>query len=81
MASPYQDLPEEEWLEKTKQLVKEHPLDFETIKDVTNKCWNTLWSTTIGENELSIKLDELNIPATIIGYFFEKLFAKELERR
>lgn len=79
MASPYQGLPEEEWYAKTQELINAHPLDFETIKDVTNKSWNTLWSTTIGENQLSINLYELNVPATIVGYFFEKLFAKELE--
>lgn len=81
MASPYQDLPEDKWLEKTKQLVEEHPLDLKTIEDVASKSWNNLWSTTIGENELAIKLIEINPTASLIGDFFEKLFAKELNRR
>ncbi|MCF4968822.1 ScaI family restriction endonuclease [Nostoc sp. CMAA1605] len=79
MPSPYQALPEEEWLMKTQHLVESHPLDFETIKAVSLKCWKTLWSTTVGEDKLAINLSELDIPATIVGYFFEKLFAKELE--
>ncbi|WP_066425643.1 ScaI family restriction endonuclease [Anabaena sp. 4-3] len=81
MPSPYQGLPEEEWLMKTQELVEAHPLDFETIKDVALKCWKTLWSTTIGEDNLAINLSDLDIPATIVGYFFEKLFAKELQIR
>ncbi|MCT0255309.1 MULTISPECIES: ScaI family restriction endonuclease [unclassified Synechocystis] len=80
MASPYHDLSVEEWLAKTKDLVNQHPLDFETIRRVALKCWHTLWSTTIGESELSVRLWELDIPATVTGYFFEKLFAKELEK-
>jgi hypothetical protein len=41
--------------------------------------WKILWSTTIGTGELSVKLDELDVPATVVGYFFEKLFVKYLE--
>lgn len=78
MNSPYSDLREDEWLAKTKYLVAQHPLNFETIVRVALKCWHTLWSTTIGEGKLSIGLWELDVPATVTGYFFEKLFAKEL---
>lgn len=79
MPSPYDSLREEQWLAKTQDLVNQHPLKFETIRRVALKCWHTLWSTTIGEGELSISLGELDVPATVTGYFFEKLFAKELE--
>jgi len=79
MPSHYDNLGQEEWRAKTEELVSQHPLDFETIRRVALKCWNTLWSTTIGEGELSIRLWELDVPATVTGYFFEKLFAKELE--
>ncbi|WP_414574992.1 ScaI family restriction endonuclease [Anabaena sp. CCY 9402-a] len=81
MPSPYEGLTEEEWLVKTKELISCHPLDVETIKQIAFKSWKTLWSTTIGEGKLSINLSELDVPATVIGYFFEKLFAKELERQ
>jgi hypothetical protein len=79
MHSPYEDLSEEQWLAKTEILVKQHPLKFETIKRVALSCWYTLWATKIGEDKLSISLSELDVPATVTGYFFEKLFAKELE--
>lgn len=79
MPSPYEGLTKEEWLAKTRELISCHPLNFETIKQVALKSWQILWSTTIGEGELSIKLFELDVPASVVGYFFEKLFAKELE--
>lgn len=51
----------------------------ETIQEVALKSWELLWSTTIGEVELSIKLEELEVPAIVVGYFFEKLFSRQLE--
>ena len=79
MSSPYENLKEEEWLAKTQELIDQHPLNLETIRRVALKSWDTLWRTTIGEGELSVNLWELDIPSTVVGYFFEKLFAKELE--
>lgn len=79
MSSPYEGLVKEEWLAKTYDLIGRHPLDCETIKQVALKSWQVLWSTTIGEGEVSIKLFELDVPASVVGYFFEKLFARELE--
>ena len=79
MPSPYEGLAEKDWRAKTNELINRHPLDIETIKQVALRSWQILWSTTIGENELSIKLFELDVPASVVGYFFEKLFAKQLE--
>jgi hypothetical protein len=56
MSSPYEGLTEQEWLAKTEELINQHPLDFDTIRRVALKSWDTLWSTTIGEGELSISL-------------------------
>ncbi|MFP4414390.1 ScaI family restriction endonuclease [Coleofasciculus sp.] len=79
MASPYEGLPEEQWLSKTRELIENHPLEIETIRCAALDSWSNLWSTTIGTGELSVKLDELDVPATVVGYFFEKLFVKCLE--
>jgi hypothetical protein len=43
--------------------------------------WDTLWKTTVGTGPLAVKLADLSVPATVIGYFFEVLLARELERR
>jgi ScaI restriction endonuclease len=81
MASPYADLPLEEWLKITEQLVAQHPLNLDTIRDVALIAWGVLWQTKIGEGDTIIRLDEIDVPATVVGYFFEKLFARELERQ
>lgn len=64
---------------KTIELIENHPLKTDTIRDVALRSWDTLWQTTIGEGNTSIKLYDLDVPATVIGYFFEKLFARCLQ--
>lgn len=81
MASPYAGIPTEQWSAKTKELVESHLLKLDDIRDVAITSWGTLWLTKIGEGDTVIRLDEIEVPATVIGYFFEKLFARELESR
>lgn len=81
MASPYTGVPVEKWEEKTRDLLAAHPLDARVIRDVALASWDTLWRTKIGYAEAAIPLDELGLPATVVGYFFEKLFARELQLR
>src|SRR4051794_3719497 len=80
-ASPYSGKPESEWLGITQQLVANHPLKPYLLRDVVLKTWSTLWQTTVGAGGISIRLMDLDVPATIIGYFFEVLLARELEYR
>jgi hypothetical protein len=61
--------------------VENHPLHLEVIREIALKSWDILWQTTIGEGELAIPLYSLDVPAMVVGYFFEKLFAKELQKR
>lgn len=81
MTSPYAGIPTEQWSAKTKELVASHPLKLDVIRNVAIASWGILWQTKIGEGERAIRLDEIELPATVIGYFFEKLFARELESR
>jgi hypothetical protein len=74
-------LSKNQWLVKTNQLVESHPLKLDEIRNVAISCWQTLWLTKIGEGDTAIPLNEIEVPATVVGYFFEKLFAKELESR
>ncbi len=59
----------------------EHPLNLEEIKNVALNTWQVLWQTRIGTGESAICLNEIDVPAMVIGYFFEKLYARELETR
>lgn len=77
--SLYNSLPIEQWREKTDELVEQYPLSLDEIRFAATRAWDLLWQTTIGKGEAAIRLTELDVPATIVGYFFEKLLAKELE--
>ncbi|MDD1427518.1 ScaI family restriction endonuclease [Dolichospermum sp. ST_sed9] len=81
MVSPNFGIDENNWAETTKQLITEHPLKADVIRDVSLVSWNLLWQTKIGEGDTSLSLAEIDPPAIVVGYFFEKLFVKELQRR
>jgi ScaI restriction endonuclease len=81
VTTPYLNESVSGWSKITAQLLEQHPLKMDTIRDVALASWAILWQTRIGEGETSIRLDEIDVPATVVGYFFEKLFARELERR
>jgi ScaI restriction endonuclease len=79
--SPYADKPSSAWLKVTQKLLEAHPLRQETILAVATEAWGALWKTRIGTGDTAIRLKDLTVPATVVGYFFEVLFAKELARR
>lgn len=81
IGSPYAGITTEKWINVTRQLVDQHPLKTEEILDIALTSWNAVWSTQIGTGAAKLALKDVNPPATVIGYFFEKLFAKELATR
>ena len=81
MRSPYNGKPETDWAEITRRLLERHPLKEDVIRAVALTAWETLWRTTLGEGAVAVLLRELEVPATVVGYFFEVLFARELARR
>lgn len=81
MASPYAGMPIDKWADVTLSLVKAHPLTPELIHDAAMLSWSRLWKTWVGDDKVGFSLAQINPPATVIGYMFEKLFAKELAER
>ncbi len=81
MKSPYEGKPESKWLSITSKLVARHPLTSELLLTASQSAWKTLRQTTIGKGKTAIAIENLNVPATVIGYFFEVLLARELEIR
>jgi ScaI restriction endonuclease len=79
--SPYKGLPRREWLSMTERLVAKHPLGLDLILESSLSAWASLWQTTVGAEETSVSLADLDVPATVIGYFFEVLLARELSHR
>jgi len=80
-SSPYGGQPEAQWKEITNALLAQHPLKPATILAVATAAWDNLWETTIGSGETAVALTDRQVPATVVGYFFEILFARELENR
>ncbi len=79
--SPYEEHVAEEWPEITQRLVAAYPLSLDELEEVAVGVWRVLWQTRIGEGEATIRLDEFDVPSTVIGFLFEKLFTRELESR
>src|SRR5260370_34076301 len=81
LPSPYAGKPEREWNRITRRLLAAHPLDLETILEVAQPAWQSVWTTVLGSGGVATRLVDLDVPASIVGYFFEILFTKEMERR
>jgi hypothetical protein len=81
MEPPYQHLSADHWRPVTEQLIAEYPLSLDTIRDVALETWEMLWTTRIGVGEAAINLSEIDVPAPVVGYFFERLFARALGTR
>jgi hypothetical protein len=82
MSSPYAGVVEgPQWLDVTRELIAEHPLRLAELKESCLAVWDRLWRTTVGEPPLSVNLAALEVPASVVGYFFEVLLARELATR
>jgi hypothetical protein len=79
--SHYAGKPESEWESVTEHLLANHPLKEDTIRSVAEAAWGKLWETTVGSGRTAIRLAELDVPAMVAGYFFEQLFAREMQCR
>lgn len=51
MVSPHSDIPVEKWADKTKELIEQHPLKPDIIRDIALRSWSLLWQTKIGEGD------------------------------
>jgi ScaI restriction endonuclease len=52
--SPYQGLPVEAWLDKTKELIQSHPLSSVEIIEIVLKSWNDIFVSTLGSRKHQI---------------------------
>lgn len=81
MASPYAGVSVDNWSEVTAALTAQHPLSLDLIHDAAILSWDRLWNTWVGDAKIGFPIADIDPPATVIGYMFEKLFAKELAER
>ncbi|ALQ08996.1 hypothetical protein D172_013615 [Pseudoalteromonas sp. Bsw20308] len=76
--SPYANQPIANWTNITEDLINQYPLNPEEILEIAMLSWERLWTSRIGGE---IDLYEVDLPATVVGYFFQKLFSHELKSR
>src|SRR5712692_9161905 len=81
MTSPYSGEPGPSWHHITKRLVENHPLKPEVLREAALLTWTSLWQTTVGSGQASVSLADLRVPSTVVGYFFEILLTRYLQRR
>lgn len=72
-----------EWLEVTQGLIGSHPFGAsdDHLVGLRKSCqvaWDLVWETTVGSGPQAVRLTELEVPATVVGYFFEILLARQL---
>lgn len=76
--SPYTNTNTTKWKNITIDLVDKYPLSLNEILEISLVAWSKLWSTKVGQ---TIEINEVELPAPVVGYFFQKLFAHELSKR
>lgn len=74
MASPYDSLSEDKWIDKTLELINSHPLKDE-IKDIVLKSWDDIFNSKIGSFSIG---KEIFPSPQIISFFLHELVAHSL---
>ncbi len=80
MVSPYAGVPQDKWLEITRHLVDDHPLDSAEIVDVVLASWKSIFVSRIGTRGFHIGKEILPKPQ-IIGFLLHELIPLELSAR
>jgi len=74
--SPYDGLSISEWEQKTKELIKNHPLKMAELKTIVENSWDSIFNTTMGTGH-KIGKDIFPKPQ-IMAFFLHELIALEI---
>lgn len=77
--SPYQNLPQHKWEDKTRELIAAHPLTEKELVEVVLEAWKSIFKSTIGRHA-KIGADIFPKPQ-MIGLFLHELIAAEIAAR
>jgi hypothetical protein len=80
MASPYANLHQDKWADKTRELIGQHPLKAKVIKSAVLECWASIFQSKIGKHGIQIGPD-IQPTAQLMGAFLEALVALDLADR
>lgn len=75
--SPYDGVPESEWLEVTKELIHQHPLSTQLLVKATLEAWDEIFNSTVGT--LRIGADIFPEPQ-MMGFFLHHLIPEVIAR-
>ena len=78
MKSPYEGLGPQDWPDRTRELVDNHPLDAGELLEVVHQSWNAIFESQLG----SFRIGEHLFPKPqIMGFFLHELIPLEIARR
>ncbi len=78
--SPYEGLPQDKWLEKTRELVAQHPLKQHEMIEVVLQAWRDIFDSKLGPKEFKIGKDIFPQPQ-IMAFLLHELIPLELASR
>ena len=80
ITSPYENIPPSDWLEITRRLVSEHPLNPEEIVEVVLASWKSIFDSRFGTAGFRIGTHIFPKPQ-IMGFMLHELIPLELQAR
>lgn len=80
MTSPYTGLPVEAWQEKTREIIRQHPLDPNELYEIVHQVWEDIFASQIGSKPFRIGRDIFPRPQ-IMAFFLHELIPLELAYR
>jgi hypothetical protein len=77
---PYTGVPESEWVNKTRELIKSHPLNPNEIYEAVHEVWDDIFKSEIGSKPFRIGVELFPRPQ-IMAYFLHELLPLEFAYR
>lgn len=78
LKSPYDGKPVEQWENITRRLVREHPLDVNSIISIVLRSWDEILETKFGGYSIG---RDINPKPQIIGFFLHELISLNIEKQ
>lgn len=76
--SPYIQIPEEKWIDVTKNLIKKHPLSIALIRDTVLSSWNIILTAKLGRYQIGKNIFP---KPQIMGFFLHELIPLEISAK
>lgn len=76
---PYDGLPEEEWENVTRKLIKEFPLSMDLIADLVLESWDEIFTLTNKKEDFIIGKTVFPKPQ-MMGFFLEEIFTQKIHK-